>query len=277
MGQNFLADAGWRARIAETISPRPGDVWVEIGAGHGEMTELLASRASRVIAIELDSRLAERLRNRAKTWPNVEVMEGDFLEFDLAKARVTSSFRVFGNIPYYITSPILHRIFRASIQPREDFQQVLSAHLVIQLEVAERLAAKPGRRTYGYLSVAAQFYSSPKIMLKIPPGAFRPRPKVASALVELRFPGAGASLKIADPSEFLQFVQHCFSQKRKTLANNLRGRPFPAITGAPGIRGEKPGRALSEILAGAGIAPGVRAEQLTLIQFAALYNALITS
>ena len=143
--------------------------------------------------------------------------------------------------------------------PRDIPAPLLSAHLVMQLEVAERLIARPGRREYGYLSVATQFHSVPKILMKIPPGAFRPRPKVASALVGLSFPGAGVALGVANADAFMKFVQGCFAQKRKTLANNLRGM--------------KPAKTPAELISNAGIAAGARAEQLTLAQFAALYHA----
>ncbi len=268
LGQNFLADAGWRARIASLLNARAGDVWVEIGAGHGEMTELLAGRGARVIAIELDSRLAEGLRKRAAAWPNVEIVEADILEVELAQLAGASPFKVYGNIPYYITSPILHRIFDASANHPG---ALLSTHLVMQFEVAARLTARPGRRDFGYLTVAAQFHSKPEILLKIPPGAFRPRPKVASALVGLRFPGDSVNLGVTNTETFMKFVQACFAHKRKTLANNLRGmrlteKSRPAVGDAI--------QALKEIMSEAGIAAGARAEQLTLAQFAALYHGI---
>jgi len=278
LGQNFLADGSWRARILSAIAPQPDETWIEIGAGHGEMTDLLAKRAGRVVAVELDSRLAARLRTRAAAWPNVVVVQGDILKLNLVDVDAASQFRIFGNIPYYITSPILHRIFDAAGCAAECAKPIVSVHLVMQLEVAERLVAQPGRREYGYLSVATQFHATPKILEKIPPGAFRPRPKVASALVELRFPGAVSNLKIHDASRFLRFVQTCFAQKRKTLANNLRGILFAAIHESRSGRA-KPGNRVAAVgvaqkIVQLGIAPGARAEELTLNQFAALYDAL---
>lgn len=271
LGQNFLADANWRSRIASLLEARSCDTWIEIGAGHGEMTELLARSGARVTAIELDPKLAAQLRRRAADWPGVNIVEADVLDVDLAELAGASHFSIYGNIPYYITSPILHRIFDASTN---NPGRVHSAHLVMQLEVAERITSHPGRREYGYLSAATQFHSKPKTLLKIPPGAFHPRPKVASALVRLDFPGEGASLSIANADAFLKFVQGCFAQKRKTLANNLR-----AMRTAPSRRGShatgKSGMAeFTEILGKAGIEAAARAEQLTLTQFAALYHAL---
>jgi len=267
LGQNFLAGEGWRERIVSLLEARAGQIWLEIGAGHGEMTELLAGRVARVIALELDAQLAAGLRKRAVNWPNVEVVEEDVLAVNLASIAGAANFRIYGSIPYYITSPILHRIYAASAH-------VQSAHLIMQLEVAERLVAKPGRRDYGYLSVATQFYARPEILLNIPPGAFRPQPKVDSALVALRFPGPGQELNLDDAAAFLQFVQACFAQKRKTLLNNLRGSFIPKEPARGIERGKTISNPLLDILQHAGISDRARAEELSLIQFAALYKIL---
>ena len=248
LGQHFLADASWRTRILGLLGARPEDVWLEIGAGHGEMTRELARAAARVVAIELDPPLVEALRRLARELPSVEVVPGDILALDLARI-LTAGARVYGNLPYYITSPILARLFQHA-------DRIASIHVVIQLEVAERIAARPGRREYGYLSVLAQFYSQPQILLRLPPGAFRPRPKVASALVGLKMPGARTALEIADEPRFLKFVQTCFTHKRKTLANNLRAHFTTEEVVA--------------MLKVAGVPVKVRAEELSLAQFAAL-------
>jgi 16S rRNA (adenine1518-N6/adenine1519-N6)-dimethyltransferase len=253
LGQHFLSDPGWRRRIFETLPRDSGDVWVEIGAGHGEMTELLAADGRRVIAIETDTRLAEGLRERARDWPGVEVISGDVLSLDLAKL-VAGKFRVYGNLPYYITSPILHRLFGCA-------RQISSIHIVIQFEVAERIASPPGRKAYGYLSAACQFYTQPQIVLRIPPGAFRPPPRVTSALVRMTLPGERASLGITDDTPFLDFLKTCFGQKRKTLRNNLRAIASDAR--------------IHEALAACGLRPDARAEQLTLGEFAALFKRIV--
>jgi 16S rRNA (adenine1518-N6/adenine1519-N6)-dimethyltransferase len=268
LGQNFLGDLAWRKRIADVLPIRAGDTWLEIGAGHGEMTEFLAQLATRVIAIELDAQLAAGLRKRAEEWPNVAVVESDVLIADLAQLAGSNRFRIYGNIPYYITSPILHRIFALPRHPE-------SAHLVMQLEVAERLISPPGHREYGYLSVATQFYSAPEIALRIPPGAFRPPPKVDSALVTLNFPGAGAKLQVRDDAAFMEFVQLCFAQKRKTLVNNLRAK-FSKKRSARKISSNSASEFdLMEVLRAANISATARAEQLTIAQFAALFHALL--
>jgi 16S rRNA (adenine1518-N6/adenine1519-N6)-dimethyltransferase len=261
LGQHFLGDAGWRRRILETLPRHAGETWVEIGAGHGEMTELLAGDGRRVIAIETDAQLAQQLRERVSAkpadWPGVEIVSADILHADLSKltgSKPTSGrFRVYGNLPYYITSPILHHLFGWA-------DQIASIHIVIQLEVAARIAARPGRREYGYLSAACQFYATPEIVMRIPPGAFRPPPRVTSALVRMTLPGERAGLGITDEQRFLEFVQLCFGQKRKTLRNNLR-----AVASDERIH---------EALNAAGVRADARAEQLTLAQFAGLFTAV---
>jgi 16S rRNA (adenine1518-N6/adenine1519-N6)-dimethyltransferase len=153
-------------------------------------------------------------------------------------------------LPYYITSPILHRLF-------EHADRIAAIHIVIQFEVAVRIVAQPGRRDYGYLSVVSQWFSRPEIDFRIPPGAFRPPPKVASALVSFRMHGARAKNSVEDENAFLDFVKECFAQKRKTLRNNLRVRL--------GARTE-------DVLREASLSPDARAEQLTVSQFAALFK-----
>lgn len=268
LGQNFLGDPSWRKRIAGGLPIHAGDTWIEIGAGHGEMTEFLAQRATRVIAIELDAQLAHGLREHAVEWPNVTIVESDVLLADLAKLAGAEPFRVYGNIPYYITSPILHRIFEMPRHPK-------SAHLVMQLEVAERLVSPPKHREYGYLSVATQFYAMPEITFRIPPGAFRPPPKVDSALVTLNFPGAGADLRMRDASAFMEFVQLCFAQKRKTLVNNLRAKFSRKKSSRKRTSGGGAEFDLAEVLRGAGISITARAEELTVAQLAGLFRKLV--
>lgn len=253
MGQHFLGDPGWQKKLFKTLPLAPDDVWIEIGPGHGELTQLLAANARRVIAVEADPRLAEGLRERAaREWANVEVVLGDVLEQDLAEL-TDGKFRVYGNLPYYITSPILHRLFDCA-------DRIESIHIVIQLEVAERIVAPPGGHAHGYLSAACQFYTKPQIAMRIPPGAFRPPPKVKSALVKMTLPGERVNFDVADEKRFLEFVQTCFGMKRKTLRNNLREL----------ANDERIHAALAE----AGLRADARAEQATLAQFASLFQEL---
>jgi 16S rRNA (adenine1518-N6/adenine1519-N6)-dimethyltransferase len=259
LGQHFLHDIGWRKRILATLPLAPNQTWIEIGPGHGEMTQLVVGENRRIIVIETDQRLAEGLKAARDAdpnqWPGLEIVTADVLATDIGEL-TTAKIHIYGNLPYYITSPILHHLFRWAAQ-------IASIHIVIQLEVAERIVAHPNVRDYGYLSVLCQFYAQPKIALRIPPGAFRPPPKVKSALVGMTLPGAQANLNItgeANEKHFLEFVQTCFSQKRKTLRNNLLA-----------ISSDKK---IHEALAAAQLRPDARAEQLTLPQFAALYSQL---
>jgi 16S rRNA (adenine1518-N6/adenine1519-N6)-dimethyltransferase len=249
LGQHFLADSSWQERIANAVRI-DGGVWVEIGAGHGEMTTRLAKRASEVFAIELDARLASRLREVVAPCKNVVVVESDVMAVDFEKLTKGERFSVYGNLPYYITSPILHRLF-------EHVERIAAIHIVIQFEVAERIAAQPGSRDYGYLSVVSQWFGRPEIAFRIPPGAFRPPPKVDSALVSFRMPGARKENSVVDENAFLDFVKECFAQKRKTLRNNLKARL--------GARAE-------EVLREVGLSADARAEELTVSQFVALFQ-----
>ncbi len=263
LGQHFLADPGYRRRIFEALDLRERDLVIEIGAGRGAMTELLAERAQRVIAIEIDPALARKLEEKIQNQPRIEVLQADILTCDITeicrRSRREQCF-VFGNLPYYITSPILHRLFSF-------WARVRVMALLVQREVALRLTASPGTRAYGYLSVLTQLYSQPRLVLTVPPGAFSPPPKVHSALVEFQIrprfpewsqegdgPGAGKEKK------FLEFVKRCFAQKRKNLLNNLGGI----------YSRDRTERELARL----SLPHGVRAEQLTLDQFAELYRRL---
>ena len=270
LGQHFLASAAWRERIARLVlgaaarpagtktaplelgSPR-GDLWIEIGAGHGEMTSILAAQVGRLTAIELDSKLLPQLKRRTADLPNVTVVAGDVLAQDLAKLTGGERFRAYGNLPYYITSPIVHRLL-------EHADQLEAAFLVVQLEVAERMTARPGSRDFGYFSAFTQFYSRPEILLRIPPGAFQPPPKVSSALVALRVPGERTRLNVEDEAGFMKFLKACFAQKRKTLRNNLRSL--------------MPQERAAAILRDCGIAANARAEEIGLKEFARIFAAI---
>jgi len=233
------------------------------------MTRYLLAAGDPVYAIELDLPLVTGLRRLAKQCSNLIVVSGDVLKTDLAALASGRRIRVYGNLPYYITSPILHHLF--------NFASLIDEmHFVMQAEVAQRLAALQGTRDYGYLSVLTQFYARPELVFEIPRSAFTPPPEVTSALVTLRLPGERAKLTLAGKSattadtaaqpaplaesQFLAFVKLCFSQKRKMLKNNLRSFAKP----------EEVGKALVSL----NLPPGSRAEQLTVAQFAALQNLL---
>jgi 16S rRNA (adenine1518-N6/adenine1519-N6)-dimethyltransferase len=264
LGQHFLADANWREQIARAIRvsphsmalgrPAENSCWIEIGAGHGEMTEHLLSTGAPVYAIELDPPLIAGLQRLAKNFPNLTVVPGDILKADLAAIAAGRRVHIYGNLPYYITSPILHRLF--------SFADLIGEmHFVMQTEVAHRLTANPGSKSYGYLSVATQLYTRPEFVFEIPRSAFRSPPEVASALVTLRLPGERAHLSLPDDAPFLDFVKLCFSQKRKTLVNNLRTLAKPDL-----IRG-----ALTSL----SLRLDCRAEQLSVAQLVSLYRIVV--
>jgi 16S rRNA (adenine1518-N6/adenine1519-N6)-dimethyltransferase len=265
LGQHFLADAGWREEIARAIRVSAQSIapsssansaefcWVEIGAGHGEMTEQLASTGARVYAVELDPLLAASLKRLAKRFPNVEVVSADILESDIATIAAGRRVRIYGNLPYYITSPILHHLFASTALINE-------IHVVVQHEVGLRLVAQPGTRDYGYLSVLTQYFSRPELVMEIPREAFRPPPDVSSALVTLRLPGERAKIPQINEASFLAFVKLCFAQKRKTLVNNLKSRAKPDL--------------VREVLANLKLRADARAEQLSVANLAALLQQL---
>jgi 16S rRNA (adenine1518-N6/adenine1519-N6)-dimethyltransferase len=256
LGQHFLTDPGWRQKIARAIglgTSLPQTPWLEIGAGRGEFTRLLLATNARVFAVELDASLASRLEALRGTHANLSVIQGDFLKLELAEILPPGPVRVYGNLPYYITSPILHRLF-------EFAGRLEAAHLVMQLEVAQRLAASPGSRSYGYLAVAAQYFTQPEIVLRVPPSAFRPQPKVTSALVSLRLPGQRAALAIHHERRFFSFVKMAFAKKRKTLVNNLCSLAAPEEARAA--------------LAGLGLRADIRAEQVSVAQLASVFSSL---
>jgi 16S rRNA (adenine1518-N6/adenine1519-N6)-dimethyltransferase len=240
------------------------------------MTELLAERAERVIGIELDAHLAKEVQKKFQANPRIVILQADILRTNLAelcRRYEREKCFVFGNLPYYVTSPIIHHLLQFAACIR-------GMGLLVQLEVAERLTAAAGARDYGYLSVFVQLYSQPRMVLGVPPGAFSPPPKVHSALVSFEMtprltdwgkvgegspisPGQAAlpqDLRSELEARFLDFVKRCFAQKRKNLLNNLSATYSRE-------RAERELAALS-------FPPTIRAEQLTLEQFASLFQRL---
>jgi 16S rRNA (adenine1518-N6/adenine1519-N6)-dimethyltransferase len=241
LGQHFLIDGSILDRIAAAACPVPGEAVIEIGPGRGALTEKLLRRASRVVAVELDASLAEHLRLRFAGEPRLEVVEADVLKTDLARFGGAA---ISGNLPYYIASPIVENVVRLA-PPRAVF--------LIQKEVALRLCACPGERDYGYLTVRTAAFAGARLLFEVKPGAFRPRPQVDSAVVVLE--PRRHELHLGDADSFLRFVGHCFQYKRKTIRNNLAG-----------IYGNAVVDAWPEA--------GLRAEQISLEQFAAMYRRL---
>jgi 16S rRNA (adenine1518-N6/adenine1519-N6)-dimethyltransferase len=238
---------------------------LEIGPGRGALTGLLAGRCRRLIAIELDRVLAAQLRMKFSGRPNVEIIEGDFLKIELdtvfgpkpGSQRPGLSYeperaRVAGNLPYYITSDILLRL----LFYHRYFSTIV---IMVQKEVADRLAASPGSRDYGLLSATAQLYGRVEKLFTLPPAAFAPPPRIQSSVVRVTIEPRLDKLGVPE-AEFISFLKLCFGQKRKTLWNNLKTQYDEA--------------ALRAALAKSGVKPTVRAEALALEKTAALFRAL---
>jgi 16S rRNA (adenine1518-N6/adenine1519-N6)-dimethyltransferase len=215
LGQHFLARPSTLDRIAAAACPRHEPCVIEIGPGRGALTAPLLERAARVVAIEVDPVLVLYLRRKfagAVAAGRLTLVEADVLQTDLA---AWGPAPVAGNLPYYITSPILERLFASAAWTRAVF--------LVQAEVASRLAAEPGSRDYGYLTVLAQVHARVERLFEVPRAAFRPPPKVDSAVVKLEPRDAAADFGIRDRAAFLRFAGACFRHKRKTLRNNLAG------------------------------------------------------
>ncbi len=254
LGQNFLHDTQAIQRIVAALGDVSTQTVVEVGPGHGAITRALAEKAGHLLAIELDSGLASHLR--AQFAPErVTVIEQDVLQFDFEAAAATAGGRVAvaGNLPYYITSPILLKL--AASHAALD-----RAVLMVQREVADRIVAEPGSRDYGLLSVSIQMYGPVERLFTLPPSAFSPPPDVHSTVFRWRFAPRFAGLQVEE-KDFLRFVRQVFAQKRKTLANNLRAAGFTPAE-------------IQEAMEAAAIRPQARAEVLSLEELAALWNAL---
>lgn len=254
LGQNFLHDEAAIQRIAAALGDCSGRTVVEIGPGKGAITRALASRAGHVLAIEVDPELAARIR--AEFPPErVTVVQRDVLNFDFAGASAAAGERlpVVGNLPYYITSPILLKLAASHAA-------LGRAVLMVQREVADRVTAAPGSRDYGLLSVTVQMYGPVEKLFTLPPSAFSPPPEVHSTVFRWRFAPRFAELRVEEVG-FLAFLRQAFAQKRKTLANNLRAAGMtPAAVAA----------ALSD----AGIEPMTRAEALPVEVLTALWRSI---
>jgi 16S rRNA (adenine1518-N6/adenine1519-N6)-dimethyltransferase len=227
LGQNFLADVGAAEKIVDALGDVSGSVVVEIGPGKGALTQALARRAKRLIAVELDRMLSAELRFKYRLQPQVEIIEADVLKLDFRtvlnrtigplndlRPLKPSPARVVGNLPYYITSDILLRLFEF----HDQFDVIV---IMVQREVADRIAAAPGSRDYGLLSATAQLYAKVEKLFTLPPEAFAPPPKVHSTVLRLAIAPRFAELKI-QPAEFIGFLKTAFAMKRKTLLNNLK-------------------------------------------------------
>ena len=255
-GQHFLAPA-WADKVVEAIAPAPDDRFLEIGPGAGILTRRLAARAAHVTAIEIDRGLAADLRQALPR--NADVVTADVLDVDLQALIGGEPVRVAGNLPYNISSPILFRLLGLASAGRP---RVVDATVMLQREVADRLAAHPGTRDYGVLTISATTQSDVQRLLVLPPGAFRPAPKVHSALVRLTFKPSVVPAALA--ATFTGLVRSVFTQRRKTLSNALK--PFA----------ESVHRQAASVLSAAGIDPSRRPETLDLDDLIRLASLLVS-
>lgn len=258
LGQNFLVDKKALERIVAAVDPQPDDVVLEIGPGPGVLTRAISRRVAHVVAIELDRSMVDLLGQTLADRANVQVVQGDAMKADLAALlaphlRAGQRAKVAANLPYYVTSPLLFRLLEEPL--------ALSRIVVlVQKEVAERMVAPPGGKVYGALSVAVQYYTEPRLVAKVPGGAFWPPPDVDSAVVALEIrPEAPVA---APRAAFFATVKAAFGQRRKTLLN--------AVSAGLGLPKERVDAALDR----AGLDPSRRGETLTLAEFAALARAL---
>jgi 16S rRNA (adenine1518-N6/adenine1519-N6)-dimethyltransferase len=225
LGQNFLISERSLRRIVAAADLEPGDMVLEVGPGLGTLTRLLAQRAERVIAVELDQRLVEILSQALADFPNVEIVQGDILEMEPGGAGGVSGlspgYKVVANLPYYITSAVLRHLLTARVKP----QWMV---VTVQREVAQRMIAGPGQMSL--LSVSVQFYGRPRVVARIPAGAFYPVPKVNSAVVRIDLYDS-PPVAVADVDRFFQVVRAGFGQRRKQLRNALaHGLSLPVST-----------------------------------------------
>ncbi|TLY31666.1 MAG: 16S rRNA (adenine(1518)-N(6)/adenine(1519)-N(6))-dimethyltransferase RsmA [Nitrospirae bacterium] len=253
LGQHFLIDKNIVHKIVRLAELQPGETVLEIGPGRGILTDALLDSSGLVVAVELDAALCAHLRATLRRRSNFRLVEGDALTFDYAQ--VPSPFLVVANLPYYVSTPLLFRLL-------EDRRRIDRLVLMLQEEVVARLAAAPGGRDYGALSIAAQFYCEVRQAFRVPPTCFRPKPQVGSAVVVLT-PLRKPRVSVADEAFFFRIVRAGFAHRRKALPNSLRDE---------GFEGGPTAAALEQ----AGIDPRRRAETLSIEEFAALTDALLS-
>jgi len=251
-GQNFLVDKNIRAMIAKACCLSPSDTVLEIGAGKGEITGLLAAGAGFVYAMEIDASLCKILEAGLAGKENVEIITGDVLKFDFDDffSGLDNKAKVVGNIPYYITTPIIERLI-------EHGDKVSSAYLMVQKEFALRAASAPGSKSFGALSCFVQYYTVPRILFTISKSCFYPAPKVDSAFLQLEMRHEPA-VKVSDEGLFLKIIRSAFNQRRKTLRNSLEDIV--------------PQQKLADFFARYGIDKNIRPECMGLADFANLAN-----
>jgi 16S rRNA (adenine1518-N6/adenine1519-N6)-dimethyltransferase len=256
LGQNFLIDQNIRRKIIDALDLKPSDVILEIGAGRGELTSLIADKVKRIYALEIDRRLYPLLLEHFIGYPNVSIINQDILKFDLVRVanevEPGCKIKVFGNIPYYISSPIFQHLI--------NFREVVKEALItVQKEFARRVAAVPGSKEYGSFSCFIQYYTFPEIAFQINKGCFYPVPKVDSCLLRLKFRDKPA-VYVKDEELLFRITRAAFNQRRKTLKNSLKNK----------VQADK----LEDFFIKNRLDTNIRAEMLSLAEFADLANLL---
>lgn len=258
LGQHFVVDPNVLRKIVDRAGLEPEDIIVEIGAGLGTLTASLAARVQKVYALEVDQRLADVLRDRFLGSGQVEVILEDALRYDFRALfqQWRRKMKVVANLPYEISSPMIFRLF----EERHCFSLFV---LMLQMEVARRVVARPGTKEYGPLSLWSRLYSRPQVLFAVPPQAFHPRPKVESAVVKFEILQEPA-VEVEDERALRRVIRSAFAYRRKTLANAIRLGEFSHLSV------EK----IQQALLSAGIDPALRGERLSLEQFRDLARAL---
>lgn len=251
LGQNFLIDETVVRRIVEAAELTPEDTVLEVGPGIGTLTQGLAESGANVVAVELDKRLLPVLDVTLEGYDNVRIVNGDILQVDIMEQVQKPDFKCCANLPYYITTPIIFAI----LEKRLPMERLV---VMVQKEVAERMAAKPGSKDYGALSVAIQYFTEPEIAFIVPPSSFIPAPSVDSAVIVCKRRST-PPVEVCDENLFFRVVKAAFSLRRKMLSNSLKNM---------GIKGEQ----VNKWLELAGVDGKRRAETLSLEDFAALTN-----
>ena len=255
-GQNFLVDERVLSRIVEGAEITKADSVLEIGPGIGTMTEALCEAAGAVKAVEIDKELIPILSETLSTYSNVEVINADIMDLDL-KSLFLGPFKVVANLPYYITTPIVMKLF-------ESGADIESVTVMVQKEVAERMQAKPGGKDYGVLSLSVSYYAEPEIIANVPPNCFIPRPEVSSAVIRLKRRSEPPVAPI-DRELMFELIRAAFAQRRKKLSNSV------ANSGGLGFTKEQVALALFDM----GLDPMIRGEKLSLSEFSELSDRLL--
>lgn len=259
-GQNFLVDARVLDKIIQSAGVTKEDCVLEVGPGIGTMTQALSEATRQVVAVEIDDHLIPILQETLKECPNVKVIHGDILKADVKaiadEYNEGCPLHVIANLPYYITTPIIMRLFESGVPLK-------SITIMVQKEVADRMKAEPGTKDYGALSLAVQYYAEPYLVANVPPNCFIPRPNVGSAVIRLTR-HEQPPVQVADEKLMFRLIRAAFNQRRKTLANSLNNSPELFF----------PKEQIQEAIAALDVSPSVRGEALSLEQFAQLANLL---